>query len=188
LREAKSHLAGLRVDYGDNHPEVLKALARVKELERMSKEEPNASAELREAKVHLAELRVDYAESHPDFQKQLARVKELERPSREITNAVATPDQSADLKARLEAAKGILAFTNRDAALAVVARDAARAGIFQIVRDALGQMTAFPARDQAALESARELLKAGHRAEANEIAKTITSFTQRDAALKELAQ
>jgi len=104
------------------------------------------------------------------------------------TNLAATPDLLADLKARLDAARGILAFTSRDAALAVVARDAARAGIFQIARDALGQMTAFPARDQATLESARELLKAGHRAEAIEIAKTITSFTQRDAALKELAQ
>ena len=103
-------------------------------------------------------------------------------------NLAATPDQLADLKARLDAARGILAFSNRDAALAVVARDAAKAGIIQTVRDALGQMTAFPARDKAALESARELLIAGRRAEAIEIAKTITSFTQRDAALKELAQ
>jgi len=103
-------------------------------------------------------------------------------------NLAATPDQLADLKARLDAARGILAFPNRDAALAVVARDAAKAGIIQIVQDALGQMTAFPARDKAALESARGLLIAGRRAEAIEIAKTITSFTQRDAALKELAQ
>ena len=103
-------------------------------------------------------------------------------------NLAATPDQLADLKARLDAARGILAFPNRDAALAVVARDAAKAGIIQTVRDALSQMTAFPVRDKAALESARELLIAGRRAEAIEIAKTITSFTQRDAALKELAQ
>jgi hypothetical protein len=103
-------------------------------------------------------------------------------------NPAATPDQLADLKARLDAARGILAFPNRDAALAVVARDAAKAGIIQTVRDALGQMTAFPVRDKAALESARELLIAGRRAEAIEIAKTITSFTQRDAALKALAQ
>ena len=188
LREARAKLAELRANYGEQHPEIQRALARIKELERMSKEEPNASAELREAKARLAELRVDYAESHPNFQRQLARVKELERQTREGSKAAATPDQLADLKARLEAAKDILAFTSRDTALAVVARDAARAGNFQITRDALGQMTAFPARDQAALESARELLIAGHRAEAIEIAKTITSFTQRDAALKELAQ
>jgi serine/threonine-protein kinase len=188
LREARAKLAELRANYGEQHPEIQRALARIKELERMSKEEPNASAELREAKARLAELRVDYAESHPNFQRQLARVKELERQTREGSKAAATPDQLADLKARLEAAKDILAFTSRDTALAVVARDAARAGIFQITRDALGQMTAFPARDQAALESARELLIAGRRAEAIEIAKTITSFTQRDAALKELAQ
>jgi len=32
------------------------------ELERMTKEEPDAPADLREAKANLAELRVDYAE------------------------------------------------------------------------------------------------------------------------------
>jgi hypothetical protein len=33
LREAKAHLAELRVDYSDQHPEVQKALARIKALE-----------------------------------------------------------------------------------------------------------------------------------------------------------
>ncbi len=112
----------------------------------------------------------------------------IQNTSATKSNLVATPDQSADLKARFSAAKDITAFTSRDTALAVIARDAAKAGNFQIVRDALGQMTAFPVRDKAALESARELLRAGHRAEAIEVAKTITSFTERDAALKELAQ
>ena len=189
LREAKAKLAELEIDYGTNHPTVQKQIARIKELERLTREEPNAPADVREAKAKLAELRVDYAEQNPVVQEALARVKALEQSASAIqTKPAAAPDQSADLKVRFEAAKGITAFTSRDAALAVVARDAARAGNFQIVRDALGQMTAFPERDQAALESARELLRAGRRAEAIEVAKTITSFTQRDSALKELAQ
>lgn len=185
LREARAKLAELRVDYSDQHPAVQRALARIKELERSTKEEPNDSAELREAKAHLAELRVDYSDQHPEVQRQLARVRELEPQAKE------EPDHSAewrDLAARFTAAKSITSFTKRDEAMAAIARDAAKAGDTPLVRDALGQMTAFPARDKAALESARALAKAGHRAEAIEVARTITSFSERDAALKELSQ
>ena len=105
-----------------------------------------------------------------------------------MTNAPAAIANTADLKARLGAAEKIMSFTERDAALAIVARDAAKAGDAALARQALGKMTAFPSRDKATLETARALLKNDRRAEAIEIARTITSFTQRDAALKELAQ
>jgi tetratricopeptide (TPR) repeat protein len=98
LREARAKLVELRVDYSEQHTEVQKALARIKELERMTLEEPKASAELREAKAHLAELRVEYSEQHLVVQKALARIKELERMTLE------EPDASAELrraKARL---------------------------------------------------------------------------------------
>ena len=71
-------LAELRVSHGEQAPEVQQAIARVNELEQMSKEEPNASPELREAKVHLAELRVIDGGQSPDVQEALARVKVLE--------------------------------------------------------------------------------------------------------------
>jgi biopolymer transport protein ExbD len=98
------------------------------------------------------------------------------------------PAVTDDLKTRLSAAERIMSFTERDEALAAVARDAAKAGDAALTRQALGRMTAFTARDKATLAAARALLKAGHRAEAIATAQTITSFSQRDAALKELAQ
>ena len=78
LREEKARLAALRVDLGDSHPDVQKSLARIAELERLSREEPNASADLREAKAHLAELKVLYGQAHPEIQQALARIKALE--------------------------------------------------------------------------------------------------------------
>jgi hypothetical protein len=77
LREARVKLAELRVDYAEQNPAIQRQLARIKELERMTKEEPAASLELREAKAHLAELRVDYAEQNPRIQEALARIKAL---------------------------------------------------------------------------------------------------------------
>jgi hypothetical protein len=56
----------------------LQGQARIQELERMTIEEPDASAELREAKARLVELRLDYAEQNPEVQKALARTKVLE--------------------------------------------------------------------------------------------------------------
>jgi serine/threonine protein kinase/photosystem II stability/assembly factor-like uncharacterized protein len=79
LREAQARLAELRVDYAEQNPAVQRALARVKELERITKDEPNIPADLREAKAHLAELRVNFAEQNPEVQKALARIKALEQ-------------------------------------------------------------------------------------------------------------
>jgi hypothetical protein len=79
LREARARLAELRVDYAEQNLTVQKALARVKELERITRDEPNTPADLREAKAQLAELRVSYAEQNPEVQKALARIKVLEQ-------------------------------------------------------------------------------------------------------------
>ena len=89
---------------------------------------------------------------------------------------------------RLGAAERITSFDERDTALAVVARAAAKAGNAVRAKQAVGKITAFSSRDRTALEAARELLKNGLRAEAVDIAQTITSFSERDAAMKELAR
>ncbi|HXR48113.1 MAG TPA: protein kinase [Candidatus Limnocylindrales bacterium] len=78
VREARAKLAELRVDYSDQNPVIQRVLARINELERMTKEEPNARADLREAKARLAELRVDYSEQSPPVQEALARINALE--------------------------------------------------------------------------------------------------------------
>ncbi|HMP82256.1 MAG TPA: hypothetical protein PKA41_06050 [Verrucomicrobiota bacterium] len=103
LRAAKVQLAELRIQYGEQHPEVQRALARIKELERMSTEEPDAPADLRAARAHLAELRMQYAEQHPEYQKALARIRELERrPTKQadepISEAGAHPRESPALQ------------------------------------------------------------------------------------------
>ena len=77
LREAKGKLAELKIDYAPDNATVQRQLARVKELERLTREEPDAPPDLREAKAHLAELRVDYAEQNPRVQEALARIKAL---------------------------------------------------------------------------------------------------------------
>ena len=105
-----------------------------------------------------------------------------------VVSAASSANVDADLKVRLSVAERIIAFSERDTALAAIARDAAKAGNAARAKQAVGRITTFSARDQAALTAARELLKNGQRAEALEIAQTITSFSQRDAALKELVK
>jgi len=78
LREAKAHLAELRITHGEEHPEIKAAQARIAELERMNREEPKAPADLREAKARLAGLRMIFREGSPEIQQMLARIKVLE--------------------------------------------------------------------------------------------------------------
>jgi hypothetical protein len=92
-----------------------------------------------------------------------------------------------DLFARFDAAKGIFGFSEKDTAMAAVARDAAAVGEVEIAKKALGQITDFSNRDDAARNAARRLAENGHRTEALEIARTITAFSTRDATLRELA-
>jgi hypothetical protein len=116
--------------------------------------------------------------------------QQIDELKRQLTNAPAasTNELAGNLSARLDAARAILAFPERDKALAGVAHDAARVGDAAIAKRALSQITAFNSRDAAARDAARVLARDGHRAEALEIARTITSFVERDAALQELAQ
>ncbi|MFO1512014.1 MAG: protein kinase [Verrucomicrobiota bacterium] len=94
----------------------------------------------------------------------------------------------ADLDARLEAAVNINGVTERDAALANVARDAAKSGEAELVGEIVQQMRGNAERDQTALESVRLLAKLGLRKPALEIAKSIGGSTMRDQALSELAR
>ncbi len=96
--------------------------------------------------------------------------------------------QAEEIKARIKAAAGIVAFPDRDPVLAAIAQDAARAGDLEDARDALQKMTAFPARDDAIGEVARQLAAAGKRADALELAKLVTAFPTRDALISELAK
>ena len=69
LREARAKLAELRASNAEENPEVQQALARVKELERMTTEEPNAPADLREAKA-LEKSDIAAAETSPILAEQ----------------------------------------------------------------------------------------------------------------------
>ncbi len=104
LLEAKAKLAELRVSYADTHPLVQSLLKRIQELERLTREEPNAPADLQEAKAKLAEVRARYKEQHPAVQEALARVQELERMTKEEPNAPADLREAkahlAELRAR----------------------------------------------------------------------------------------
>jgi hypothetical protein len=115
---------------------------------------------------------------------------QIDELKRQLTNAPAasTNELAGNLNARLDAARAILAFPERDKALAGLAHDAARLGDAATAKRALSQITGFNSRDAAARDAVRVLAKDGHRAEALEIARTITSFVERDAALQELAQ
>jgi hypothetical protein len=93
-----------------------------------------------------------------------------------------------NLGERLEAASTISASVEKDRALAIVARDAARAGEVELVQNSLEQMAASWARDGAARESALLLARRGLRKPAIEIAKSITSNPVRDQVLTELAK
>jgi hypothetical protein len=92
LREAKAKLAELKIDFSPDSLAVQRQLARINELERLTREEPNAPADLRKAKVKLAELKIDYAPDNLNIQRLTVRIKELERLTRE------DPDAPADLR------------------------------------------------------------------------------------------
>jgi len=93
-----------------------------------------------------------------------------------------------DLRTRLEAAASIMGNTERDAALAKVAQDAAKDGEVETVRDTLRAILGNEQRDQAALASVRLLAQGGLKKPAIEIAKSIAGPALRDLALAELAR
>ena len=105
-------------------------------------------------------------------------------------SAPSTPGGAAgksDLKARLDAAKAITFTSERDSALAAVARDAAKAGDAGVTKGAIGGIVFTSAKDEAAAESALRLAAAGQGTAANEVAQMITFTSVRDATLKKLA-
>jgi hypothetical protein len=89
---------------------------------------------------------------------------------------------------RFEAASMISGTTERDAAMAKLARDAADAGEVELVKSALREIRGVTEHDQTAFDSARRLARLGLRKQAVEIAKTINGNTMRDLALAELAR
>jgi predicted Ser/Thr protein kinase len=93
-----------------------------------------------------------------------------------------------DLAGRLEAAANISGDAERDAALANLARDAAKSGEAEFISETLQQIRGSAERDQAALESVRLLARQGLRKPAIEIAKSIAGSAMRDQALSELAR
>jgi hypothetical protein len=98
------------------------------------------------------------------------------------------PASPQELAARAEAARAITATDKRDAALVVLAKDAATAGDFALVKRTLSQITMYDTHDTATYEAAGTLARADRRADAIDIAKTIISGSKRDAALRELAE
>jgi hypothetical protein len=93
-----------------------------------------------------------------------------------------------ELNDRLEAASSMNQVAEKDAPLAGVAADAAKARQVDIVKKSLGQMLDPTRRDVATHEAARLLAQRGLRKQAIEIAKGITDYTMRDQVLSELAK
>jgi hypothetical protein len=103
------------------------------------------------------------------------------------TRPLDAPPISIELKARLEAAKAITFSTDRDQALAAVARDAAKAGDAPVTKSALGSINFSAVKDETAADCALKLAAAKQGAAANEVANLISFTTVRDATLKKLA-
>ena len=93
-----------------------------------------------------------------------------------------------DFAARLDAAATISGNNDRDDALGMVARDAAKAGQAEIAKRAIGHMVGNSTRDETAHDAALVLAKAGNRKAAIDIAKSITGNSTRDETLSELAR
>jgi Bacterial Ig-like domain len=79
VREAKAKLAELKIEFSKDNPTIQRQVARIEELQRLTREEPTAPPDVREAKANLAELRVDFSEQNPEVQRALARIKALEQ-------------------------------------------------------------------------------------------------------------
>lgn len=94
----------------------------------------------------------------------------------------------SNFAARLEAAKAISLSSERDAALAKVAEDAANAGEAETVKKCLQEIGLSSLRDDTAYKSALSLGKVGKADAANEVAKSIGLSSRRDEALSKLAK
>lgn len=95
-----------------------------------------------------------------------------------------TPEQ---LKARYGAARGMTNVTQQAEALAVVARDAAEAGVADQAVQAVKAIVPVPNRDAAAEECALILARRGDPKPATDLAKMILNGSQRDSVLAKIA-
>jgi hypothetical protein len=91
-------------------------------------------------------------------------------------------------QARLAAALALADAEERDQALAKVAQQAAVEGEVDVVKAALGKVTAGPTLDAAAAATALALLEAGLPAPANEVARLIRDESLRAEVLATLAK
>jgi hypothetical protein len=90
--------------------------------------------------------------------------------------------------ARFEAAKAMTVVTDRDAALAKVAEDAAAGGDAETVKKCIREINVLTVKDDTAYKAALSLAKVGKTDAATEVAKSINVVTRRDAALGKLAK
>jgi hypothetical protein len=103
-------------------------------------------------------------------------------------NQDAKDGQGSNLAARFKAARAITIFSEKDAALAKVAEDAAQAGDVDTVQKCLGEITVFQLRDDTAYKAALTLAKAGKTDAGTEVEKSISVFSRRDEALGKIAK
>jgi hypothetical protein len=89
---------------------------------------------------------------------------------------------------RLEAARAISDLDQRDKALANVAKDAAKAGEGETVKEALKGIRFLDLRDNTAAKCALNLNERGQGAAAVEVAKSIAFIDKRNEVLSELAK
>lgn len=94
----------------------------------------------------------------------------------------------SDFDARIAAAGSISSFTRRDAALSVIAVDAADEGDVYHASKALSMISSFTKRDSTAERCADIFLEYRMHAAAGKMADHVSSFTTRDRILSKIAQ
>jgi Protein kinase domain/HlyD family secretion protein len=121
------------------------------------------AVELRQAELRAAEARL----AQPDPGKVAARKKSLE--------------------ARLSAALAIMGMTERDSAMAALARDAAAAGEADLARSALQRISSMSARDEAVKDASLSLATQKRLPDALSLASTMQGMNERDTTLAGIA-
>ncbi len=94
----------------------------------------------------------------------------------------------SNFAARFEAARAMMIVSDRDAALAKVAEDAAQAGDAETVQKCLREIRVVDVRDDAAYKAALGLAKSGKADAGTDVAKSIMVVSRRDEALSKLAK
>ena len=95
--------------------------------------------------------------------------------------------RNSNFDARIEAAKSILSFTEKDQALSSIAIDAADELDSEHTIKALSLMTSFTTKDSTAEKCVTPFINRNMMEEAKNIANKITSFTTKDKVMKRIA-